>query len=217
MKHFSSEEWIDFANKVVSGSKRADMQKHLQTGCKRCAKAAALWQKVRRSAENEANYQPPADALHMVEAAFAAKHAASGRREARGIIELLFDSFLQPAVAGARSARSAARQLLYRADPYHVDLHIEAKPGTSHVVVTGQLLDTNQPEHIARNVEILLSSGAEKVARISTNEFGEFRGEIENKGELKLSFAGPGEKRIVLTMQDALDPAPGHPRSGAWR
>jgi len=29
MKHFSSEEWIDFVNQVVSASKKQEMEEHL--------------------------------------------------------------------------------------------------------------------------------------------------------------------------------------------
>jgi len=51
--------------------------------------------------------------------------------------ELLFDSFLQPLAQGARSSGSEIRQMLYRADPYQVDVHIEATPGASKLVVMG--------------------------------------------------------------------------------
>jgi len=59
MKHFNSEEWIDFVNQVVSASKKQEMEEHIGKGCKRCSKALSGWQQVRRMAKTEGNYQPP--------------------------------------------------------------------------------------------------------------------------------------------------------------
>jgi hypothetical protein len=37
-----------------------------------------------------------------------------------------------------------------------------------------------------------------------TNQFGEFRGEIENSGDLELSFFDPSGKPIVIMLRRAL-------------
>jgi hypothetical protein len=42
-----------------------------------------------------------------------------------------------------------------------------------------------------------------------TNQFGEFRGELENTGDLELSFPGQGEKAIVISLRNALGNLPG--------
>ena len=42
-----------------------------------------------------------------------------------------------------------------------------------------------------------------------TNQFGEFRGELENTGDLELSFPGQGEKSIVISLRNALGNLPG--------
>ncbi len=46
-----------------------------------------------------------------------------------GLAELLFDSFLQPVLEGVRSSSIGTRQMLYRADPFQIDLLIEPRPG----------------------------------------------------------------------------------------
>src|SRR5713226_7492556 len=58
-------------------------------------------------------------------------------QETGGLIQLLFDSFSQPALAGARSAAMRIRQMLYRAEPYQIDIQIEAQPERNRLVVTG--------------------------------------------------------------------------------
>src|SRR6266852_3579630 len=49
-----------------------------------------------------------------------------------------------------------------------------------------------------------LSNHRGNLIRTVTNQFGEFRGEIENSGDLELSFPGKGEKSIVISLRNAL-------------
>jgi hypothetical protein len=206
MKHFSTNEWIDFVNERITSPQRTEMQHHLEEGCPRCAKTQAMWQRVRRAAASEAGFQPPAGALRMVKAAFAASGRAesrlAGRR--RGALELLFDSLLQPALAGARSVQVGTRQVLYRAEPYQIDVQIEAMPSGTRLMVTGQILDVSRTETVARNVRVTLSNRHGSVAQIVTNEFGEFEGVVENSGDLELSFGGKRGQPVVISLRDTL-------------
>ena len=204
MTHFTTAEWIDFVNQVTSQKQQAAMQKHLGTGCKGCEEAVALWQKIRNTAVLEASYQPPAADVRIAKAAFAAAGRATHQSAKGSFVEVLFDSFLQPMLAGARSTSLGTRQMLYRADPYQIDIQIEAKPEGNRLMVTGQLLDVSSPGIVGRNVNITLSNHRGNVIHTVTNQFGEFRGEIENSGDLELSFPGKGEKSIVISLRNAL-------------
>ena len=201
MKHFTTDEWIDFVNQVNSVKQQEAMRKHLGAGCKRCMDTVALWQKVRNTAAEEARYQPPAEQVRMVKAAFA---AAGQAKEKSRFVEVLFDSFLQPMLAGARSGGVGTRHLLYRAEPYQIDIQLEAKSEGNRIVVTGQLMDVSSPGIVARGVKMTLSNHRGNAIDTVTNEFGEFRGEIENSGDLDLSFAGQSDKRIVISLRNAL-------------
>jgi hypothetical protein len=208
MKHFTTAEWIDFVNDVTSHKQEA-MRKHLGAGCKRCIETVALWQKIRNSAAVEASYQPPAAEVRIAKAAFAAAGRAPSHSEQRGFVEVLFDSFLQVLQAGARSGGLGTRQMLYRADPYQIDVQIEATPDGNRLIVTGQLLDASSPGVVGRDVKISLSNHRGNVIHTITNQFGEFRGEIENSGDLELSFPGRDEKSIVISLRNALGNLPG--------
>ena len=208
MKHFTTEEWIDFVNQVTAHKKQEAMRKHLGSGCKGCREKFALWQKVRGTAVSEANYQPPADAVRVVKAAFASARIAGQEEEAKSLVEVLFDSFLQPEVAGARSRATGARQMLYRADSFQIDLQIEPKPGSNHMVVTGQLMDVSTPEIVSRGVQIKLSNFRENVIHTVTNEFGEFCCEMDNSGDLELSVLGRTGKPISISLRNALGDSP---------
>lgn len=178
MTHFSVVEWTDFAD---DDSQKAT--EHLGTGSNRCLDKLAPRQKVANEAAIGARYQPC---------------AVRGRR-----IQLLFDSFSQTGLRGTRSAGMSIRQMLYRTDPYQVDIQLEAQPERNRLVVIGQILNVSNPEISGRDVQVTLSDGGKDVVNTMTNEFGEFRGEVENSGDLDLSFVGPNRKPIVILLRRA--------------
>ncbi len=204
MEHFATERWIDFVNQAVDTNEKQSMERHLQQGCKRCRKTVSLWQKVWQSAASEANYQPPEHAVRLAKAAFAEAGLAGQRKGAPSRIKLLFDSFLQPAFEGARSAGASTRQMLYRADPFQIDIQVEAAAGRNRIVVTGQLLNLSNPGILDEGTRIALSNMRGKVVNAMTNQFGEFSGEIENSGDLQMTFASPISAPIVISLRDAL-------------
>jgi predicted anti-sigma-YlaC factor YlaD len=203
MKHFGTEEWIDFVNQVVAPTRKQEMDKHLQEGCHRCSKTVSAWEAVRRAATTATNYQPPEDRVRIATAAFAVSLYGEGQKRAKSAIEVLFDSFLHPVFEGTRSSSTGIRQMLYRADPFQIDLQLESQPGVG-VVVTGQLLNFSHPELVGRNVPVVLSNMHGGVVRTVTNQFGEFREAIQTSGELELVFLGANDKPVVISIRDAL-------------
>ena len=194
MKHAKAEEWSD---------RQRTMQKRREV-----IERLTRWQKVANAAIVEASYQPPEARVRVVKAAFATACLAPGPDETCGLIQLLFDSFSQPPCPGTRSAATRIRQMLYRAEPYQVDLQIDLQQERNSLIVTGQLLDVNRPEIFARDVQVTLSNCGASIATTVTNQFGEFHGEIENSGDLDISFPGRGGKPIVILLRDVADPLP---------
>jgi hypothetical protein len=204
MKHFTTEEWIDFVNDAVAKSRRQDMEGHLDEGCQRCKKTLSLWQKVRQTAKSAAESRPPESAVRIAKAGFSGAHVAAKPAKTPGLVEVLFDSFLQPLAAGARSSESIIRQMLYRTEPYQVDLHIEAKIGANKIVVTGQLLDLHNPDNPGKDVPVVISNLRGHVVQTVTNEFGEFREEIRTSSDLELKLLGDNEKAVIISLRNAL-------------
>lgn len=167
-----------------------------------------MWQRVQKSAAAEKNYQPSADTLRIVKAAFAASGLKGQRKESRSQISVLFDSFLQPVVEGARSAATDSRQMLYRADPFQIDLQIEASPGSNDLMVTGQLLDLSNPGIAGKNINITLSNLRGHVVHAVSNQHGEFTCGIKNSGDLQITFVGSQGEPIVISLRDALGRMP---------
>jgi hypothetical protein len=208
MKHYTTEEWIDFATETVAASRRQDMEAHLKDGCPRCTKALSLWEKVRQTAKSAAKSQPPESAVRIAKAGFAGVRLEGKPASAPGLVQVLFDSFLQPLAQGARSSSSSMRQMLYRAEPYQVDLQIEAKQGANKLVVTGQLLDLRNPDLPGRDVPVIISNLRGHVVQTVTNEFGEFREEIRTSSDLELKLLGDDDKAVIISLPDALGRRP---------
>jgi hypothetical protein len=196
MKHLSEEAAINFVNQMMSAEEQVETQKHLDIGCKRCAEAVAIWQRVREASSVEAEFQPPAGVVRIAKAAF----AATGLEMAQSGLKLLFDSSLQPAAVGVRSVSTDTRQLLYGIGPYLLDLYISARPGGKAISVTGQLMNSKFPERILSAVPIVVGNGSGTMILATTNNFGEFQGEVEYGGDLELRLPGQDGKEIVIRL-----------------
>ena len=67
-------------------------------------------------------------------------------------------------------------------------------------------MDLSHPEMVGRGVQVMISDGREYIVNTVTNHFGEFRGEVENSGDLEISFHGGSRKPIVILLRGALNP-----------
>jgi hypothetical protein len=107
MKHFTTEEYIDFVNQVISLRRNQERRKHLEQGCKRCARAVWLWHRVGRIAKAEAKLEPPQDAVRIAKTAFAAFYfggKAGQRHSGRTALRQVFTA----------GSRNCSRQMLSR-------------------------------------------------------------------------------------------------------
>jgi len=118
-------------------------------------------------------------------------------------IELLYDSFAKPAW-GARSAMHPQRHLLYRAEPFELDLLIELRPDSNRLRITGQLLDTSLSAVFRRGVKVTFWNFRQSFVTLRTNEWGEFLGEIEDSGEMLVALKIP-RREIVISIRNVLD------------
>ena len=204
MRHFSSVDWINFVNRGLDPSHDMVLQKHLEGGCESCAAELARWGRLRQFAAREEDYQPPEEVVHMAKVAFSASRWAQPCRAAKGVVELLFDSFRQPVPDGLRSMGTAPRRMLYAADALKIDVQVESQAGGHTIVVTGQLLDLRQQGAVARDMKVTLSNRRGRTVEVKTNEFGEFREEIENSGDLELMFPSESTEPLVISLPNVL-------------
>ena len=103
-----------------------------------------------------------------------------------------------------RSKTHPQRHLLYRAEPFELDLLLELRPDSNRLRITGQLLDTSLPAVFRRGVRITLWNFRQSFVTLRTNEWGEFLGEIEDSGELMVVLKIQ-LREIVISIRNVLD------------
>lgn len=196
MRHFSLEQWADFARGVVGEDKKAAMQEHLESGCKPCANVLSIWTHVRQVAGRESAYQPPENVIRTVKG-MGAIHLRPAKSS---VARLLFDSSRSPVVAGVRSTSTVARQLLYGVGPYRIDVRMEPRMDSDKISLVGQVLNSAEPTKHAADVPVALLKGQKMIGQSQTNAFGEFHLEcdLERRLQLLLTLPHGAEVRIPL-------------------
>jgi hypothetical protein len=206
MKHYTSEQWVDFARNVIEGAVRQRMQSHLDTGCAKCSQELALWQRMYQVAQRTSDLQPADGILRAVKGTFATQRVAKGQARKAAIVELLFDSFRTPGLAGVRSGPSASRQLLYGTASYRIDVRIEPQIDTDKIVLIGQVLNSADPKERLAEIPVTLWKGPKVLAASVTNQQGEFQIECEMDSSFRLMITLPGQREVTVPL---IEPAAG--------
>ena len=127
MKCPTFERLIDYLDDRLASSSAAVVAAHLETGCSQCVSDRAWYESLKRVAASDESVEPPPwvfkRALRIFEETGQSRTTVASRA-GRLVASLLFDSMSRPAMAGARSSGADARQLLYRAGDYSVDLQV---------------------------------------------------------------------------------------------
>jgi hypothetical protein len=212
MRHFSLGKWADFARDVVGQEEKDAMQKHLETGCKECAKVFNTWTRIHEAGRREAAYHPPESVVRTVQGLGALHGLGKASRMKASIAQLLFDSSRSPLPAGVRSGSVAARQLLYGVNNYRVDLRIQPQEDSDKVAVIGQILNSSDPDQAIGPLHVVLRKGKKVIAESVTNRFGEFHLECDLENCLNLQAGLPHGQVIQIPLVEPItESLPGVP------
>jgi hypothetical protein len=199
-KHFATEEWVDFVNGLLSLERTQTMQRHLDAGCRRCAKMVDLWQQVCEAAKRESEYEAPESAVRHVRNSFV---VAKPGKDKRGfeIPRLVFDSLWRPAAVGVRSAPSIPRQVIYRAGDIAIEMQLEPVPNSERINIAGQISDTARQDDGLAETPVVVSGAKGRVAETSTNRFGEFQLGFVPERNLQISFGVMNGKELSIPLE----------------
>jgi len=184
-KHFSSEEWVDFARSLAPEAEAAAMRRHVNEGCRHCTYEAHVWERVAEIARRESRYTPPSGPVRCAKSLYRAFPA----ERSSGIKILLARLFLPQtsrlALAGVRGAL-APPHLLFRRGDLMLDLLIE--PGGEHDLVSmeGQINGPAQTSRPFGRRPVAVLRGRDELARAVTNQFGEFHLDFPPSDDLML-------------------------------
>lgn len=197
MEHFSQQAFAD----VVRGTDapvHAELRSHLASQCPQCVGTFKMWSRLQAIAARENAYDAPADSVRMAKLEFAARSQDQHEITA----SVVFDSALQPALAGVRSAgTAAARQMVYEAEGLMVDLRFDQRPGSRCISLIGQVLDPKGTRRSLAHAPVMLwTERGMVVTETKTNGFGEFHLEFEVLGQMRLSIQSFGGSVIRIPL-----------------
>lgn len=196
MRHFSLEEWADFAREVVDRSTKELMQAHLDSGCTQCDEVLSTWTRIRQAAQRDESYAPPERATRLAKTLL----PLHGKTAKPSIARLLYDSFRNPVVAGVRSASTTARQMLYGVGTYRIDLRMEPQMDSDKVSLMGQVLNSADPIKAGAQITVTLLRGNKILGESQTNALGEFHLECSLEGQLQLLLALPRARDVKIPL-----------------
>ncbi len=185
--HLNSEIAFDFIEVRLAKDQQTFWRKHLEA-CNECREDLGSWQKLvadlKRSHLRSASNQVLNQAIE-----FFPRRREEGGSSIRSVIAtLIFDSFRQPALAGARGPAAAARQLVMRAEEFDVHIKVWGEPERRQML--GQLLPRSGDSFV-RVARFHLLRNGERLETVAVDEMGEFQFTDVPEGDLSLQIDLP--------------------------
>jgi len=164
--HLSTEETLDLIEKKASQAQTEFWNAHIP-GCAACSAHMQAWQEIRDRLHRHNLESAPAFVTHAANAIFEPRNEKSLREV---IASVLFDSFSQPALAGARGS-AAARQLLLSAEQF--DVHLRMSTVGTQRRIAGQILSRGKDMDLT-GAQLHLQSEGKRIETAVADQFGEF-------------------------------------------
>jgi hypothetical protein len=195
--HFDDDAWQSFVRGILPASLEQAMRAHLDGGCTGCQRSHEIWKRVVETAGRNEPFS--ADAL--ANAVFAFRQRIPFRAGLALLAERVFDSFLDRVLVGIRvSASAAARQLVYEAGGYLIDLQFEHLAG-GRGALTGQVVHA-WSEGATRGAGVVLLREDSVVGQTVANSIGEFQLDCEYWDNLKICLGLEDETFIEVLLPD---------------
>ena len=173
MGHFDDQEWIDLARGTIDPGRSAELEAHLAEGCSACQTTVSWWRGVIGLA-SRVRQSVPEDAVRNVKSAFSLVKTPGVVVRTIQFATMVFDSFLSPAPAGARSAWFGQRHCVYQSGGFTVEFHLGAGRENDKGFLTGQIADPFQRSLGFSGSQVKLVQGTSVTAETTANAYGEF-------------------------------------------
>jgi len=185
--HLSSEAALDLLDGWIEPSRLAVLNTHIAE-CLDCRRKLEQWRHIHSLLNRSHLAHAPEEVLSTAAAIFDAPIDKARTSIPQVVASIVFDSFAQPALAGARGEEES-RQVVFRARGYDVHVKIFGDPAGRHVI--GQIFSRNEPSFPEKARLYLLQNG-ERVRMAVLSEFGGFEFEEVPQGTLSLQINLPG-------------------------
>lgn len=196
------ENMLDYLRGNSALSEREPIAAHLATGCSTCLENQAWLTEVLQLSANDHSFDFSPAALARTVTLFKTELRKQRPTLRQYLAQLMFDSLLQPQHAAVRTGAPAlaqSRQLLFRAEPYDIDLRFEVGEDGRTEELIGQILRTDADTQSLSNLPVQLWQEDLLQAEVQTNA----------RGIFKFNQLTPGRYQLKLLLADGeicLDP-----------
>jgi hypothetical protein len=184
--HLSSEEALDLIEARATADRVLIWKTHLES-CSRCRRKMADWGETYALLKRQNLENAPESVLKMAAAIFEPAVSSEPSGIGKILASVVFDSFAQPALAGARGAASA-RQLLLTADVF--DIHVRVWDDGPDRRMTGQIFSRGTDDAVP-NIPVHLVEHGKRIGTTTADDFGEFEFNKLPHGPLQLQIDLP--------------------------
>ena len=199
--HLSPETVLDFLEGRMEECQE-NLWRHHLAACDSCAEYLTGWQRFLTTIKG-ADVKVPS--THVLERAM---YLCPNEPEERSprlrcvLASIIFDSFLEPDLVGARGDSADIRQLVLQAET--LDIHVQIWNERGHKQLIGQMLPRSRENNIDSARFHLLRNG-KRLETMAADDFGEFHFDDVPDGDLSLQIDLPH-----LTIIGALSIAEAH-------
>lgn len=193
--HLTVDETLDLIEGRARESQIIFWTSHTEV-CWDCREQLEIWKQMYFSLKTRVLESAPEGLVRNAEAIFGAPTRARAPRLREIIASVFFDSFAQPALAGARGTTNA-RQIVLRAEEFDIHVRISGESERRHMA--GQVLARGETSFVQGAMLHLVRDG-KRFESTSVDKLGEFEFHGVPEGLLSLQMDLPH-----LTIVGALD------------
>jgi len=185
--HLSSEVALDLIEGRLPDDQNILWNQHLGL-CMDCSAEVERWRDLWVGLKRSHLMNAPERSVKMAIAIASSPPRGIGAAVRSVVAAIVFDSFLDPALAGIRGVAAASRQMVMRAEDY--DIHIKIWGEPDHRQMLGQLLPRSGGNFVASANLHLLRHG-ERLESATVDRTGEFHFKDLPEGDLSLQVDLP--------------------------
>jgi len=184
--HLTVDETLDLIEGRARESQITFWTSHAEV-CRECQEQLKTWKQLLFSLKHRILEDAPAGVIRNAEAVFEAPTRKWIPALKEVIASVVFDSFAQPALAGARGS-ATARQIVLRADEFDIHVRISGESERRHM--TGQVLARGEASFVQGALLHLVRDG-KRFESTSVDKLGEFEFQRVPEGLLSLQMDLP--------------------------
>jgi hypothetical protein len=184
--HLSRETVLDYLEGRLENGQQTLWKQHLEV-CSACAKYLSGWQQFLTTIQ-QSQLKSPSDQVLERAIHICPEPEERAPRLRRVLAAVIFDSFLEPDLVGARGGSTDMRQLVLQAEDF--DIHVQIWNERGHMEILGQMLPWSR-EHLSDSARFHLLRNSKKLETSAVNDLGEFHFDDVPEGDLSLQVDLP--------------------------